>query len=67
MEERSGSFGILDVENSGGVLPRCTRRGADSDAVVSEVNRSLVEELLNSLRWEALIEEARLGRISSFS
>ena len=57
-------------ESLGGVLPRCTK-GADSgvsgprEPLVSEVDRSLAGDMLNSRRRDAPIDEARLGRVSS--
>ena len=57
----------------GGVLPRPVVIGADSgvsgpwrDPWVSEEDRSLAGLLENSRRNEAPMEEARLGRVSSF-
>ena len=75
MEERTESIEMFGDETLGGVLPRCAFIGADSgvsgpllefEPLVSEVDRSTAGELLNSRRRDAPIEEARLGRISSF-
>ena len=74
VEDLTESFEIWEFESLGGVLPRCTRTGADSrvpgpfkEPLVSEVDRSLAGDLENSLRRDAPMEEARVGRISSFS
>ena len=39
--------------------------GPSGDPLVSEADRSLAGDLLNSRRKEAPMEEARLGRVSS--
>ena len=74
VEERTESFEMFEFESLGGVLPRCTRIGADSvvsgpfmEPLVSEVDRSLAGDFENSRRKDAPIEEARLGRVSSLS
>ena len=75
MEERTESIEMFGDETLGGVLPRCAFNGADSgvsgpllefEPLVSEVDRSTAGDLLNSRRRDAPIEEARLGRVSSF-
>ena len=75
IEEVPETFESCEVEFLGGVLPRCpVTTGADSgvsgplrDPLVSEEDRSLAGEVLNSLRKDAPMEEDRLGRVSSFS
>ena len=75
VEEVPEPFESCEVEFLGGVLPRCpvTIRadsgvsGPYSDALVSEEGRSLAGGSLNSRRKDAPMEEARLGRVSSFS
>ena len=75
MEERIESLETLGDDTLGGVLPRCALIGAVSgvsgpllelEPLVSEVDRSTAGDLLNSRRRDAPIEEARLGRVSSF-
>ena len=73
VEERIESLEMFGLEGLGGVLPRCTTTGADSgvsgpslEPSVSEVDRSLAGDLLNSLRKDAPMEEGRLGRVSPF-
>ena len=71
MEERPDSFEICEFSSLGGVPPRCAIdavsgvSGPFNDPLVSEVDRSLAGDLLNSRRHAAPIDEARLGRVSS--
>ena len=75
VEDFPESFESCEVEILGGVLPRCpVTTGADSvgsgplrNPLVSEEDRSLAGEVLNSLRKDAPMEEDRLGRVSFFS
>ena len=70
VEDRIESLEMFGDESLGGVLPRCAI-GADSgvsgpwrEPLVSEVDRSLAGDMLNSRRRDAPIDEARLGRVS---